>query len=378
MATSPLLKAWPSTDALESAVRALMTEHDVPGINVLISSPERETWIASLGVANRETGEPMHPGMHTRIGSITKPMTATLVLQLVDEGKLALDDTLASMLPEASDFPHADHVTLHHLLSMRSGIFNYTEEGILTGLAATPDRVWTDRELLDIARKHEPYFEPGAGFHYSNTNYIMLGMIVERLTGLTFGDALQQRLLGPLGLTQTSLPTTNALPVPFAHGYERTPASQAAVPERTNGDGHEEPATVVTDATEIAPSVAGAAGAVVSTLGDLDRWLTSLATGYSISEALQHERMTFEPIPRADGQITGVGYGLGTVNFDGMIGHNGGIPGFQSFAGHHLATRTNIVVLANIDSGRDGKNPADAIAMALRELIEPSPANTSA
>jgi len=328
MTTSPSLEAWPDIDTMETAIRALMTEHDVPGVNVLISSPERETWLASFGVANRETATPMQPDMHARIGSITKPMTATLVLQLVDEGKLALDDTLASMLPEAADFPHADRVSLRQLLSMRSGIYNYTEEGILTGLAATPDRVWTDRELLDIARKHEPYFEPGAGFHYSNTNYILLGMIVERLTGLTFGDALQRRLLGPLGLTETSLPTASALPVPFAHGYERTPASQADTPRRTDDDGGAEQATIIADATEIAPSVAGAAGAVVSTLGDLDRWLTSLIAGETISESLQHERMTFEPIPRADGQITGFGYGLGLVNFGGMVGHNGGIPGF--------------------------------------------------
>ncbi|MGB3305801.1 MAG: serine hydrolase domain-containing protein [Thermomicrobiales bacterium] len=377
MTTSLSLKAWPDIDTMETTIRTLMTKHDVPRVNVLISSRERETWIASFGVANRDTNEAMRPELHTRIGSITKPMTATLVLQLVDEGKLALDDTLASMLPAAADFPYADRISLRQLLSMRSGIFNYTEEGILTGLAATPDRVWSDRELLDIARKHEPYFEPGAGFHYSNTNYIMLGMIVEGLTGLTFGDALQQRLFGPLRLTETSLPATGALPDPFSHGYERTPASQADEPGRTDDVGAEQ-AAIITDATEIAPSIAGAAGAVVSTLGDLNLWLTSLIAGETISESLQRERVTFDPIPRADGQITGFGYGLGVVNFGGMVGHNGGIPGFQSFAGHHLASGTNIIVLANIDSGADGKLPADAIAMALRDLIEGSPASTSA
>ncbi|MGI8484892.1 MAG: serine hydrolase domain-containing protein [Thermomicrobiales bacterium] len=366
---------WPTIDAMESTIRALMTEQDIPGVNVLISAPDRDTWIASFGVANRETGEPMRPEMHTRIGSITKPMTATIILQLVDDGLLSLNVTLDTMLPEASDFPHADRITLRQMLSMRSGIFNYTEEdGVFEGLPQDPDRIWTDQELLDIARKREPDFEPGTSFHYSNTNYIMAGMILERLTGLTFADALQQRLLTPLELAETSLPSTSALPEPFPRGYERIPLHSENASDENSTDSETESAvpTTVIDATEIAPSIGAAAGAVVSTLAGLNRWVTATTGGWSISESSLRERMTLIGVLKPDGEASGLNYGLGIADFGGLIGHNGGIPGFQSFAAYHPASGANIVVLANIDSGINGKAPADSIAIALGKLLAPS------
>jgi D-alanyl-D-alanine carboxypeptidase len=196
----------------------------------------------------------------------------------------------------------------------------------------------------------------------------MQGMIVERLTVLTFGAALEQRIL--IHLSETSYPTTSALPEPFAHGDERTALHSETAHDRQSVDSETDfrPETIVIDATEIAPSIAGAAGAVVSTLGDLDRWIDVLTESRSISPSLHEERMRFGPIPGSDDRGGGWGYGFGVANFGGLIGHNGGIPGFQSFAAHMPGTGANIIVLANINTGPGGKVPADTIAVALSKL----------
>ncbi|HWK81528.1 MAG TPA: serine hydrolase domain-containing protein [Thermomicrobiales bacterium] len=357
---TPLL--WPTADALEAAVQAFMDDTGFPGAITLVAMPESETWIGAFGIADREAGTPMRTDMRLRVGSVTKTFTATVVLQLVDEGRLSLDDTLQTLLPDAPDLPHAEAITLRQILNMRSGVFNYTEHpGLFGTVPGNEDRVWSPAELVDIARQHDAYFEPGTDFHYSNTNYILLEMIVERATGNAFGDELRRRVLDPLGLTATTLPTTPDMPEPFAHGYGGDPAlmnperdpDAKVVEAAAEPEAEATPATppkidlaALRDSTRFPPSLAAGAGAIVSTVDDLDRWIDALLEGWSLKPETQAARMAMEPTPANEAESAG-GYGLGIMRQEGVTGHGGGILGYTCYAGRHDASGTNVVILTN-------------------------------
>ena len=124
---------WPTADALQTAVQTFIDETGFPGAAVLVAMPDHDTWSAGFGIADRDAGTPVRLDMRMRIGSVTKTFTGTIVLQLVDEGKLSLDDTLATIVPEAADLANADAITARQVMNMRSGIFNYTEHPGLFG-----------------------------------------------------------------------------------------------------------------------------------------------------------------------------------------------------------------------------------------------------
>jgi D-alanyl-D-alanine carboxypeptidase len=342
--------ATPTAATLEDAITATMQAHAIPGANVLLDRPGAETWTAALGVSDLQHDTPMSPDLHMRIGSITKTMTATVVLQLVDEGALGLDDTLAMLLPDATTVANADRITVRHLLSMQSGIFDVLkDESFLPQVLADPTRPWTPQEQVALAASHGPDFAPGEDIAYSNTGYLLLCLIAERRTGEPIGVALERRLFAPLGMTQTSLPADATLPEPFAHGY-------VSDPRRTTGE--------LTDLTALNATVAWAAGGVVSTIGDLQTWLKALVGGALLSADLQRQRLTFTPMKRDPGAPP-LGYGLGIANLDGQIGHDGSILGFHSLAVYRPETGESTVILANLDPTGDGKDATEAIAEAI-------------
>ncbi|MGC4108162.1 MAG: serine hydrolase domain-containing protein [Thermomicrobiales bacterium] len=363
MTVSDLPILWPTADALQTAVQTFMDDTGFPGAIVLVSMPEWETWTGAFGIADRETTAPVRTDMRMRVGSVTKTFTATLVLQLVDEGRIGLDDTLAVLLPEASNLPHADAITLRQVLNMRSGVFNYTEHpGLFGSVRGQEERFWSSAEMVDIARKHDPYFAPNEDFHYSNTNYILLEMLVERVTGSPYGDVLRARILEPLGLTATVYPTTPDMPAPFAHGYggdpalmnpERDPdaeATETAPDTSTAPEAESAPAKIdlaaLQDSTPFPPSLAAGAGALVSTVGDLDIWVDALLDGFSLKPETQAARMELLPTKESEGDATS-GYGLGIMRQEGVTGHGGGILGYSCYVGRHDASGANVVILTN-------------------------------
>lgn len=351
----------PVASDLESAISATMEAMEIPGAVVLVEQEGSAPWLRSFGVANTETDEPMDPAMHMRIGSVTKTMNATVVLQLVDEGKLSLDDTLAGTMPEISTFPYADEMTIRQMLSMRSGAFDYLgDPSVFQGVAAEPTRSWTPDEMIDTSLAHEPAFAPGEGFAYSNTNYILLGMIVEKLTGQPIAETFRQRLFEPLGMAQTSLPSDVGLPEPFARGYGVgvTFSGATPVPQLTDE---------LRDWTRFNPTVAWAAGGVISTVGDLRTWLEELVQGSLLSEEVQRERMTF-PEVEAGPDAPPFRYGLGVASFDGMVGHDGSIFGYEAFIGQEQDTGTSIVTLINV-SPSPANASAFGLAMAIRKAL---------
>src|SRR5256714_5516340 len=285
---------------------------NVPGAIVGIWVRGRGTWIRTAGLADRATKRPMQVQDYTRIGSLTKTFIGTLILQLVGEGKLGLDDPIQRWAPEV---PNAQHTTVRELLNMSSGLYNYSGDKQWARQAFAPTgqvlaRQWAPAQLVRVAIAHKPYFPPGQGYHYSNTNTILLGMIIEQITGRPVQDVLRTRILQQLGLTHTIFPTTMAMPSPHVHGY--------------SADGG--PLTEVNTTANM--SWGWTAGAMISTLADLHTWVQALATGRVLSPALQKQRLTLSPPSVAYLRQHGVAgrYWLAIAKVYGFIGHNGGLP----------------------------------------------------
>lgn len=271
-------------------------------------------WTGSSGAAVLGRPHPPAPTGHFRIGSITKTFVSTVVLQLVGQRRLGLDDPVQRWLPGA--LPDGGRITVRHLLQHTSGLFNYTDI-----LFADADeflrnrfRTFSAEQLLALAVAQPPLFEPGTSWSYSNTNYVVLGLIIERITGRRYGAEVARRVLRPLDLDNTHVPGARArLPHPHARGYLGV--------ER---DGQ----PTLVDVTELNPSIAWAAGEMVSTTRDLNRFLRALLGGRLVRPAQLAEMLT--PVGEAE-------YGLGVYRFQvpggpTLWGHDGGIPGFVTVA----------------------------------------------
>ncbi|MFD9379854.1 serine hydrolase domain-containing protein [Streptomyces sp. NPDC059999] len=337
----------PATERkLDAAITKIMDEADVPGLNVGLWIPRRGTYEKSFGVADKKTGTPMKSDLYTRIGSITKTFTITGALQLVDAGKVGLDDPISRYVAGVP----GDSITLRRLAGMRSGLFNYTEDKAwLAQLRADPHRTYTPRGLLDIAFRHPPDFAPGTKWQYSNTNTVLLGMMIEKVSGQNLGDYLKEHVFTPLKLNDTSLPDDSAVSDPHAHGYtDFTP----------NGS--------VADATNWNPSWAWAAGGVISDLDDLHTWAPALADGTLLTKETQAERLKTRSVG-----VAGASYGLGILDFNGWLGHNGELPGYESIAAQLPAEDATLVVLVNTDIDYKGKSLSSMIGNAVTSIVTP-------
>lgn len=344
---------------LRPIVTDQMAAMQVPGVVVAVTTPTQGEWKAALGTSDTATGVPMDVADHLRIGSITKTMTATVILQLADEGKVSLDAPLTTYLPGAA----TNGATVRQALQMTSGIDTYTTTDFLNGLAAQPERMWAPQELAALGTSLPATFPAGTGAQYSNTNYILLGQVAEKVTGETFGDLLQRRIFEPLALTGCSMPaaTEATIPAPASHGYmfgtswDRQPSPPAPLPAPV-------------DVTEWNPSWGWAAGGVICDVGSVHTWTVALATGRLLTPAMQQQRLTWTTFSK-DPLIQ---YGLGIGNWDGLIGHNGEISGYQSKAVYRVADGTTIVVLANLMGAPDTSGPAEVITDAIAQALPPS------
>lgn len=376
---SPAPEAPAYAPALDAELQTIMKAMRVPGAVVMITSPAKGDWTKAYGTRTVEGGGPVTPDDHFRIGSNTKTMTGTVLLQLVQEGKIGLGDPVSKYRP---DVPDGDNITITQLLDMRSGLYNYSEdEQFNAQLDNDPTKVWKPDELLAIAFAKPPYFAPGTAFHYSNTNLILAGLIIEQLTGRTLQEEFQQRIFGPLGLGQTLLPpaTDSGIPAPHPQGYmfgtnvstltdPALPAAEQAA--AANGT------LLPKDVTVSNPSWAWAAGGAISTAADLTRYVTAMVGGGLLDAKTQQTRMdSILPIG-APGPIE-VGYGLAIVRFGPLYGHDGQIPGFNSFMAHDPVRKDTVIVLTSLFAGPDGKQPANQMAMAIMQALYGIPAAAS-
>ncbi len=332
---------------MEQIVDDFLASTGTPGALAGVWIPGHGAWTYAAGVGNLEATTPIALDDAVRIASITKTFTATVVLQLVDEGMLGLDDVLETYYP---GMPNGDRITIRHLLGMRAGLFNWVEDpGFEEAFDADPLMEWSPEQGIDLARTNPVYFEPGEGFHYAETNYFLLGVIAENLTGKPIHDLITERILTPLGLQRTSFATTPEMPEPYVRGYLADPAGGAA-----------------RDVTAVNPDVPWTAGAMISTIDDLRVWSEALVGGTLLSPGTQAERLKTLPIS-ADAPFR---YGLGIFEVLGFFGHNGGIYGYSTFIGHRPDDGATIVTATNL-ADNDGGG-ADQIFASLAQLLYPS------
>lgn len=311
------------TAALNQSRAAL----SIPGVIVSLYIPGEGLWETAVGIEDKQTQNPIVAGMHTRIGSITKTFTVTAILQLADDKKLLLDDPVSKYL----DFvPNGDHITLRQLANMTSGLYSYTfDTQWVRNLQLDPYQTFTARQLVDVGFAHDPSFTPpGSNIQYCNSNTVLLGMVVEKVSGMKVEDFIAQRILLPLGLKNTSWPASAAMPVPFSHGYtKQTPTGSEA------------------DATLFNPSWGNAAGQMLSDRDDLKIWAKALGEGTLLSAEMQKERLTWAPY----GSPT-FRYGLGIGYYNGWIGHTGSLPGYNTGAYYLPSKKAVLVIQANTDT----------------------------
>lgn len=320
-------------DAATASALAAATEkgHDevsAPGAIVAVRTADG-TWIATIGSITLEGTEPMMRDMHQRVGSITKTFTSTLLLQLAGEGALSLDDPISTYVPGTPN-PQA---TLGQLSAMRSGIPSYTQtDAFGAAFFADPQRVWQPQELVDLVQGAAPGFEPGTGFDYSNTNIVLLGMVIEQVTGQSIDEVMDERIIRPLGLSGTVFPTDASLPDPHPQGYT------------VQGQDGQVPA----DTTDWNPSWAWTAGGMISTVDDLLVYGRELATGGRLlSPEMQAVRIASYQDMTPGQPARRYGYGIQLSN--GWTGHTGELPGFNTFMYHQVDADITVVVTVNSD-----------------------------
>lgn len=342
-----------ATQDIDAAVRAeIETGHGV-GVAVGIVVDGKLVFTADHGMANLETGTKVTDRTVFRIASVTKQFTATAILLLAEQGKLSLDDRLARFLP---DFPRAGEVTIRQLLAHQSGIHNFTEGGLPEGIARAGATVSAFTQ--HIAAQTPLYdFEPGTAFHYSNSGYFLLGAIIEKVTGLSYRAFMQQAIFDPLGMKQTSIDN-----------------NQDIVPGRASGyQGDRNAPGVFRNAAYTDMSIPFAAGAIRSTVRDLSIWIAALHGGKVLKpESL---RALTTPVKVADGRLShearwdppgatrtpppsyrtaadyAFGLEVGTFYGQEVIGHTGGISGFNSVLRYYPAQKLATIVLANASDG---------------------------
>ncbi len=328
---------------IERAVEITMAESGIPGAIVGVWSPLQGDRIIIKGKADIATGRDMAQGDRVRIASITKSFVVTIILELADEGYLDLGQTIDTWFSE-TEIPNAHAITVRELCNMTSGIFNYSDDETFRKIyTEDPNKVWVPCELVKLAVAHPSYFPPGTGWHYSNTNTIIIGMIIEKITGKTVEEEIKTRVIDRLNLTNTYYPQCTNIEGVHSRGYV----------------GGEAEGEVIDVAEMFNPSGMGASGALISNLEDLKMWIIACAEGHLLSPSMQKERTLY-----ADGEYEYAGerirYGLGIMCAQGFLGHPGDGIGNTNAAFHSPENGTTVVILLN-----KAPNPQDVTALTL-------------
>lgn len=321
----------------------------VPGAAIGVWVPGQGEYVKGFGTARLAPPEAMWHDDLFRIGSNTKTFVATVLLQLVGEKKLRLDDTIARF-DLGLNIPNQRQITLRQLAEMRSGLIDMYE---IPGVQSEGEAVWaarTPRQWVALAAKQPPLFAPGAKYNYSNTNWFILGLIVEKVTHQTIESEIRSRILLPMSLTHTSFPIADRnMPKPYAHGYSL------------------EKDDWVDESAALPPSVSWAAGAMISNMSDMKRWVRAYVTGTTNSAATQKERLRC--LPTGDGNLA---YGLGIGCSAGWYGYTGGITGYNTGAYYFPATGATIVVFVNSQREKPAPGVANAIFHDIASIVTPN------
>ncbi|MFE5481337.1 serine hydrolase domain-containing protein [Streptomyces sp. NPDC056527] len=335
------------TARLDKTIEDVRKQAGIPGLVAGLWMPGKGSYVRAFGVADKVTGKPMTTDGYVRIGSETKTFTVTALLKLVDDRKVRLDDPISDYI---RGVPNGHKITLRHLAEMRSGLFPYTSDpDFLHDLVSEPQRSFTPHEVLAYGYRHKNTFAPGAQFQYSNSNLILLGLVVEKVSGHRLADFIDKRVLRPADLRNTLFPEGLEFPEPHPRGYTN---------QTLSGE--------VADSTDWNPSWAWAAGGMISDLEDLRRWAKILATGELLSPKTQAERLKTLPTG-----FPGTSYGLGIFDASGWLGHNGSIPGYETVTVYLPSQKATLVLMLNTDISSQGQEPSTLVARAITAIVTP-------
>jgi CubicO group peptidase (beta-lactamase class C family) len=346
-----------SNNALTQSIGNLIQETykpEEPGAAIIVVRDGKVIFRKGQGMANLELGVPIDPDMVFRLGSITKQFTAVAILMLYEQGKLDLDDSIVRSLP---DYPTRDHlITIEHLLTHTSGITSYTS---MPEWEPVQKKDFTVQEMVDFFKYKPMQFAPGKRWAYNNSGYYLLGAIIEKVSGQTYEQFIQQNIFGPLGMKHSLYDNPVRVIPRRASGYAKGP------------DGY-------TNAAYISMTQPYAAGALASTVDDLTLWDAALYKEQLLrKETLQR---AFVPYRLADGTSTDYGYGWGISEYQGhrLIEHGGGIDGFRSYGIRMPDDRIFVAALSN----NEGRSP-ELLAFKIATLVigqpyrEPTPVEVS-
>jgi D-alanyl-D-alanine carboxypeptidase len=322
--------------ALARAQKALL----LPGVEATVIFADGSTWNGAAGLADVVAGRPVDPKTPFAVASVTKTFTSALVLRYVDQGLIKLDDPLARWLPA---WPNARKITIRMLLNHTSGIRDYFRNPKLD-LALNKDktRSWTSAEILASHVPKGAAFPPGTSWSYSNTNYLLLGVVAAKVGGAPWEELVRRELIEPLGLDNTYVQAVEVPPAAPALAYRIIDGFYGPTPQaRTDGS------TVVPFRSVV--TAAGSAGAIASTAGDLARWARALYGGTGVvSAATRREMLTFVKAYLYGG-VTSYGLGVSRVGFDGhpAYGHTGALVGTRAAIRYFPREKVTVAVLFN-------------------------------
>ncbi|MGI8928026.1 MAG: serine hydrolase domain-containing protein [Candidatus Limnocylindrales bacterium] len=351
----PTLPSGPIADALapelDVALEEQLAQYRIPGMTAEIIFPDGSRWSGADGFADLGRELEAIPDTTFVTGSISKTFVTAAVMQLQEEGVLSIDDPLADWLP---DHPNAENMTLRQLLSHTSGVYNYfLHPEYNARVFNEPDHAWTPQEVLDEFVL-EPKFPPGTGYHYSNTNFVLLGLVVEEATGQPLGEVFRERFFAPLELGDTYCQCGGPPAAGSARGYLVRATGPVGLDDGTDYR-----------PTLSAARVAYGAGDIVSTAADLADWARTVYGGHLLAAESLTQMTDYNYSPDARGE-----YGLGTRTrvFDGerMFGHTGSLRGYAAAMWHLPGTDLTIVVLTN-----RGRLEANPIVNALAQIALP-------
>lgn len=330
--------------ALAGVLDQQIVTYEIPGASAAVIFPDGSSWTYGTGLARLDPAQPAAADTLYSVGSITKTFVTAAIMELAQDGALSIDDPLSTWMP---DFPNAAQITLRQLLGHTSGVADFFESPDYNALVINdPSHGWTPQEVLDKL-VGAPYFAPGTGYHYSNTGFLLLGMVIEQVSGESLGDVLSGRFLGPLGLSKTYFQGIGAPPPGAAVGHSAT----------TGLD--------ISDGTDYRPTlsegtIAWAAGGIVSDAADIANWGRALYGGGLVSpdSLAQMEDYNYAPASLQS-------YGLGTrtrlFGTERLFGHSGTLRGFYGAMWQFPDSDLTIVVLTN--KGRIDPNViVDALA----------------
>ena len=332
---------------LDSNIAGVMEDKNLPGVLVGVSAPGQGEYVSAQGSANLDTGAGPQSSDQFRMGSVTKTFVATALLQLVDQGKLSESDTLSRWYP---DFPNAEEITVDDLLRMRSGIADYWDEEMIKQYYDNPLENVTNEDIIRAtAAKADQFEPPDQETKYTDTNYNILGAILEKVSGNDIATQLTENIVIPLGLRNTFYPTNDELPGGL-RGYGLNSQSEE-----------------FEDKTILNPAPADGAGAMISDISDLGVWARALYNGALLNPDTQQARLETQPLEGAP--TGGAGYGEGIGGNGGIWGHGGTISGFSTEMWYIPEQDATIVISVNRSDEQMDSHSGDVLLAVLTSLF---------